>query len=175
MINVESALGRQLLGYARAARGPRQPQHTPDAEALLAVGHYLDLAITPAAVVKGTGAVVRNGTAGVAITAGQTVYEDASDGNKVKLADADLSAAAATLKGVALHAAAAGQPIAYQDGGNLTLNAVLTAGKVYVLSATAGGIAPVADLAAGWRTSLVGIALSTTSLMLLIANSDTVN
>jgi hypothetical protein len=42
----------------------------------------------------------------------------------------------------------------------------MTAGTVYYLSATAGGICPVADLASGQYPCAVGIATSTTVLKL---------
>jgi hypothetical protein len=51
----------------------------------------------------------------------------------------------------------------------------MTAGKLYVVSATAGGIAPSADLTTGWRTSLLGIAISTTILDMYIINSGIAN
>lgn len=132
-----------------------------------------DLTITAANVIKGTGASTKTGVAGATITAGQTVYMDASDSNKIKLADANASSATAACIGIALHAALAGQPITYQDSGIIALGSILTAGAVYVLSATAGGIAPVADLTTGWRSSVLGIAKSTGNLELGIHNSDT--
>lgn len=134
-----------------------------------------DLVITATDVVKGSGANIERGIAGGTITAGQPVYKDSADSDKIKAADANASSATATVVGIALHGATANQPIAYQTGGNITLGAVLTLAKVYVLSATAGGIAPVADLASGWRTSILGVAVSTSSLMLTINNSDAVN
>lgn len=135
-----------------------------------------DLIITASAVVKSTGAQTATGTAGVAISAGQVLYNDAAT-NTLKLADADLSAAASTVVGIALDNAAANQPVTYITAGNLTLNAVLTAGKVYVLSATntAGAIAPIADLASGWFTSILGYATNTTNLVISILNSGTAN
>lgn len=128
-----------------------------------------DLTITAADVVKGgVGSIpvtTENGIAGATVTAGQVVYEDATDNNKWKLADANVSDAAANVKGIALHAALAGQPLQVIKGGPLTLGAILTAGHWYVLSATAGGIAPVADLASGHRSTLLGYAYSTSVLI----------
>lgn len=126
-----------------------------------------DLSITAASVVKATIAgnpvKTKTGTAGAAITAGQAVYRDAAT-NTVKLADADLSAAAAAVVGVALHGAASGQPVTYVTEGPVTVGNILTAGKLYVLSATAGGIAPSSDLAAPLRTGLIGYGYSATVL-----------
>lgn len=133
-----------------------------------------DLTITPANVVKGSTANVVNGVAGTTITAGQTVYEDTGDSNKLKLADANNTSATAACKGIALHAALAGQPCAYINGGDLGLGAILTVGIIYVLSATAGGIAPAADLASGWRTTILGVATTTSNLRLGINRTDAV-
>ena len=63
-----------------------------------------DLAITASQVKAGASAVEGTGVAGATITAGQSVYEDATDG-RIKLADSNLSLAAAKAKGVALHGA----------------------------------------------------------------------
>lgn len=105
------------------------------------------------------------------------LYADSNNGGVLKPADANLSSLASTVAGIALHASLNGQPIDYLTGGQLTLNAVLTAGKVYVCSATdaAGAIAPVADLASGWFTSIIGFAVSTTVLQVGIVNSGVAN
>jgi len=134
-----------------------------------------DISITATSVIKGTGAVVKNGIAGASITAGQTLYIDTANSDVLKLAVGNGTTLQSTVEGIALHAAASGQPIAYQKGGALTLNAVLTAGKAYVASGTAGGIAPIADLTTGWKTSLLGIAGNTTSLQVQIINSGVTN
>jgi len=123
-----------------------------------------DLTVTAANVAEGSGAKKTTGTAGATITAGQTVYKDAADSNKIKLADADLSQAASTVVGIALHAALSGQPITYQTDGQLDVGATLTVGEIYVLSGTAGGIAPVADLAASDWVVILGVALATDNL-----------
>jgi len=136
-----------------------------------------DLAITAASVVKGAGATTAQGTAGATIAAGMVLYADTANSSVLKPADANLSALAATVAGIALHAALVNQPIVYITAGPLTVNAVLTAGKEYVASATdsVGAIAPIADLAAGWYTSLLGYASSTTVLNVNILNSGIVN
>jgi hypothetical protein len=66
--------------------------------------------------------------------------------------------------GIALNGASVGQPVKVHKSGNLTLNAVLTAGQIYILSNTAGGIAPHSDLTTGWYPVVLGVALSTTVL-----------
>lgn len=123
----------------------------------------VDLAITAANVLPGTeaeGAQFEYGTAGVAITAGQAVYLEAST-NTYKLADNnDTSEALSVLRGIALHAASAGQPLKIQTRGPFNPGATVASGSVYVLSATAGGIAPVADLATGNRCTLVMVGMN---------------
>lgn len=109
-----------------------------------------DITITAANVAQGAGAVVGNGTAGATITAGQPLYIDAADSNKLKLADADASSAASDVVGLALHGASSGQPLKYiKSGAAYVPGATLTQGEVYVLSGNAGGVAPVADLGSG--------------------------
>jgi len=109
-----------------------------------------DLSITAANVAQGTGAILRQGTAGATITAGQPLYIDTGDSNKLKAADADSTALTSTVAGIALHAASDGQPIKYIESGALFVpGATLTQGEVYVLSGTAGGIAPIGDLGSG--------------------------
>jgi hypothetical protein len=123
-----------------------------------------DLVITAASVVPGTGAKTRAGTAGATITAGQVVYRSTTT-LKFGLADNNsVTAAIRSPVGVALHGASDGQPLTILTEGDLTLNAVLTAGVVYYLSDTPGGICPVADLAAGEYPTIIGIAESTTVL-----------
>jgi hypothetical protein len=127
-----------------------------------------DLSITVANVAAGSGATVVEGTAGATITAGQVVYLDSSD-NKFKLADCNSATAAVRSPyGIALHGALANQPLAVQRGigGSITIGATLTAGVVYYLSGTAGGIRPVADNATGDYPVALGIATSTTVLKL---------
>lgn len=125
-----------------------------------------DVSITAANVKPGANAIVAHGTAGATITAGQVVYLDTTSG-KYKLADNDL-AAAKTPTGIALNGASDGQPIAVQVSGDLTAGGTLTAGTAYYLSATAGGICPVADLTTGDNVAQLGLAKSATVLALRI-------
>lgn len=123
----------------------------------------VDLVITAASVLPGTdteGAQFEAGIAGASITAGQPVYLDSTT-NTYKLADNnDTSAALSVVRGIALHAAATGQPLKIQTRGPITIGATVASGSVYVLSATAGGIAPVADLATGNRCTILGVGLN---------------
>jgi hypothetical protein len=124
-----------------------------------------DLTITPADVTPNTATsgytpVKATGVAGETITAGQSVYLNSTD-NKIYKADANDTAAKAAAIGVALHGATANQPITYQTSGALNFGTILAAGKYYVVSATPGGIAPVADLTTGWYSTQVVWAYST--------------
>lgn len=122
-----------------------------------------DLTITAASVVAGTNSQQETGTAGEAITAGQVVYRDST--RKWKLADSDSDTdAARRATGIALNGAAANQPITVHRSGDITIGATLTAGTAYYLSATAGGICPVADVGAGESVCLLGLAKSTALL-----------
>lgn len=120
-----------------------------------------DLTITAANVVAGSGAKKVPGTAGVAVTAGQVVYLDSAT-NTYKLADNDSATAAVrSPAGIALHAAAANQPLTILSQGSITIGATTAAGTVYCLSSTAGGICPSADIATGDYNTIIGIGTST--------------
>jgi len=90
------------------------------------------------------------GTAGATITAGHAVYLDTAT-NTWKLAQCDGTAAEAGTDGlgIALHGASSGQPLDVAGPGcdvNLGAGAAAAAGTVYVVGATAGDIAPTADV-----------------------------
>ena len=117
-----------------------------------------ELSITAAQVLAGADADFYQGVAGVAVTAGQAVYLDILT-NRLRLADANGSTDSAQLIGIALHQAAAEQPLRVQTRGKVTLgvSAAVTSSTIFILGANPGGIAPAADKAAGWYTSLVGV------------------
>lgn len=120
-----------------------------------------DISITAANVAKTATTVIENGFAGATITAGQVVYLDASD-SLYKLADTDSATAAIRApRGIALNGASNGQPLSIARKGSITLGGTIAAGVAYYLSGTAGGIAPIADVAAGDYTCILGIATST--------------
>jgi hypothetical protein len=129
-----------------------------------------DVTVTPAEVLPATDTLTIDGTAGATVTAGQTCYLDSSD-NKYKLADADASAATAAVKGLAMHGASDGQPIRLAIGGTIDPGFTAAVGTIYVQSGTAGGIAPVTDLATGDFTTIIGVGISASSLKLLMINS----
>lgn len=123
-----------------------------------------DLTITAANVVAASNATRVTGTAGETITAGQPVYAKSSDSYHLWKCDANFSADTAAAVGIALHAASDGQPLTYITAGDVDLGATLVEGTVYVVSATAGGIAPAADLTTGWYTTVLGVATTSSNL-----------
>lgn len=123
-----------------------------------------DISVTAANVQPGT-ATPSNGFFGATVTAGQSVYLDSST-NTYKLADADLSAAAANCAGIALNGGSSGQPATVAVDGPYTVGGTVVVGKVYVVSATAGGIAPSTDLATGMWTTVLGVGISATQISL---------
>lgn len=125
---------------------------------------FADLSITAASVVPTTGYTKDTGIAGATITAGQTVYKDSTDSDKLKLADANATTATATVVGIALHAAASGQPLTIITGGILNPGATVTVGTIYVVSATAGGIAPSTDLVTGWYVGILGVGITSSTI-----------
>lgn len=135
----------------------------------------VDISITATAVLKGSNAVTKEGMAGATIAAGQAVYKSSTT-NTILLADSNSATAEArTADGIALNGGATGQPIEYQTSGDMTMNAVLTANTAYFMSDTPGGICPIADVGAGEYLQLLGIAKSTTVLMVLMATTGVSN
>lgn len=119
-----------------------------------------DIAITAAnvAIISGR---QETGTFGDTITAGDVVLKVAG---KYELADADDTSLDAVY-GIALNGGADGQPgVVALPGSDITIGGTLTAGTAYYLSATAGGIAPFADLGTGDRVIFLGIAKSASVL-----------
>lgn len=128
------------------------------------------ISITTTAVYPGSNAKTEDGVAFETVTAGQAVYKDASTG-KFGLADTNSATAGIrALYGVALNGATANQSVRIQRSGQITIGAALTIGKIYVLGSTPGAINPEADLASGWYTSILGIAVSTTNINIVINN-----
>lgn len=124
----------------------------------------VDLSVTAANVVAGSGAKKVSGIAGTSITAGQVVYLEAAT-TTYKLADTDSATAEArSPAGIALHAAAANQPLTVLTSGPITIGATVAVGDVYYLSGTAGGLAPAGDVLAGDYPCIIGICTSTSVL-----------
>ena len=113
-----------------------------------------DITQTPANVLAVTGAPTKDGILGEAGGAGDVVYKDATDSNKLKLADNSTEAKAAAV-GVLLNGGASGQPVRYQTGGNINPGGTVVVGEVYNVSPNAGKFAPDADiLSTKYRTTL---------------------
>jgi len=112
----------------------------------------------------------RTGISGVAITAGECIYER-EDGDGVKrLYKADNAALDTALaKGIALDSApGVNQPVVYAYDGKIDLGATLTPGQVYMVSNTAGKICPSADIASvGEFITLLGMAVAANRLILI--------
>jgi len=127
-----------------------------------------DVSITAANVIAGPNAVSNVGTAGVAITAGQVVALDTTT-STIRLCDVNSASAWQRLPlGIALNGAAAGQPVSYQTGGDITAGGTLITGAPYFASGTAGGIRPAADNTTGDYPALIGMAVSTSALRIQI-------
>jgi hypothetical protein len=127
-----------------------------------------DIAITAANVVAGANATTVHGTAGEAVTAGQAVYLDPTSKKWMKADSNSATAAARQPGGIALSGAALNQPLTVQTSGDITVGGTLTAGVAYYLSATAGGICPVADVTTGDFVCLLGLAKSASVLAISI-------
>jgi len=118
-----------------------------------------DIAVTAGNVVRTSGHV-EDVTWGEAITQGQCVYRLSTDGEWYK-AQCDDSAAASgygTGCGIALTAGSNGQPGKVQRNGVINMGATLTVGTIYVVSATAGGVAPSTDLVGTNYCTVLGVA-----------------
>ena len=120
---------------------------------------------------KGNGAKRRTGgISGATITPGQGCYLDTST-NRYELALGD-AVGTAELAGFAEHGANDGQPLSLISEGLITGLTGLTAGETYVLSDdSAGDIMEIGDLGTGDIVTIVGVALSTTTLYVNILAS----
>lgn len=129
-----------------------------------------DLSITASQVQPGSTGALETLTAGSAITAGQPYYKSGTSGYA---ADADDTSTTATVAGIAVCSASIGQKFVGQKSGTVTIGAgaSITAGTVFVLSDTAGGIKPVADLASGDYVSYLGVGNASNGIVLAIHNS----
>ena len=131
-----------------------------------------DVSVTAANVLKGSNSVVKTVQAKVAITAGQTVYEDTST-KKYDKADADAQATA-KCAGIALNDAAADQPLEVQTEGDIDVGGTLVVGTIYIVSVTAGNISQstAPDFLTGDFMTTLGVATATNKLAMKIQISD---
>jgi hypothetical protein len=126
-----------------------------------------DLTITAANVKALSTATKKQVTAGVAVTAGQVVALDSTTGT-YKLCDVNSGTADLRKpKGIALHAAAADQPLTILTRGKITIGATVAVGVTYYASGTGGGIRQAADNTTGDYVAEVGIGVSTTQIDVL--------
>ena len=122
-----------------------------------------DLDPIEADVAAAADATVIQGKSGGTILQGQPVYLNTS--SRYVLADTDASAEAAVVAGISLNSTTDGQSIDLISAGTLTVGAAsVGVGTVYVLSGTAGKIAPAVDLANGDFTTVLGIGLTSTTI-----------
>lgn len=136
------------------------------AAALVSSARASDLSITATNVIPSSAAVIQTGTAGEALTAGQLVYKKAGD-RKFYKADCDSATAEVRdVYGIAVTSSATGAPVSIvlQDDALQIAASGLTNGTIYLLSATAGGLAPAADATTGWRVTVVAVAKSATTI-----------
>lgn len=125
-----------------------------------------DISITAANCVTVGGTFERGYVAGETITAGQYVYLKSSNSKWMKAQSDGTTEESGynVLTGIALNGASAGQPIVVQLSGTVTVGGTLTAGTVYYVSNTAGGIAPFADLSSTNKSAIIGMGASSTVL-----------
>ena len=131
----------------------------------------VDVTVTVANVAKGNDNTFRDVISGDTITAGQPVYLDASDSNKAKRCDSNVSQLVAAAIGVALHASLAGQPLRVITGGTWTPGFTTALGVIYCVSSTAGGIAPSADMTTGDYVTVLMIGSETTAKAKMLIGS----
>jgi len=129
-----------------------------------------DVTVVAAEVLPGTDTQYSDGILGGTVTAGQSVYFDSAT-STYKAADANASAAAALARGIAMNGGVTGQPVKVATGGSLDPGFTVTVGTIYIVSATAGGIAPATDLATGMYTHVLGLGITAASLKLVNATA----
>ena len=108
-----------------------------------------------------SGATVSVVQAGEAITQGQPLY--LSSGKYYK-ADADAGSAEAAAVAIALTPATTDEYLVVITAGRVDLGATLTVGETYVVSGTAGAVAPIGDLATGDYVTHLGVAKAADAL-----------
>ena len=134
-----------------------------------------DLVITAANVAWVSGPAPQLVVVAETVTAGQVLYLDSSV-NQYRKAQSNV-AGKQVPTALALSAGAAnGYVIIAVAGTTVNSGATVVKNTSYFLSgANAGGIAPQADITAGWNTVIVGIAPNTTNLLLTFYASGITN
>jgi hypothetical protein len=126
------------------------------------------ISITAANVAAAAGSTVADGTAGEAVTQGQTLYKH-TDGKLYK-ALADTAAHAAAV-GIALNAASANQPVRYLTAGGINPGAAVVVGTIYGVTDTAGGIGAISERSTADYITILGIATTTSNINVVINKS----
>lgn len=124
-------------------------------------------ALTPANVI-GSNVNIEVGVAGAAIAQGVLLYQKASDG-RLYAADNNVTVAEAACIGIALSSAsAAGQPLYFTRGGEITTQAALFAGqgKPLFMSSAAGVMCDPGDVLTGQWLTHIGHTTATNKFML---------
>ena len=122
------------------------------------------ISITAGSVIPSSSAVIKYGTAGETITAGQVLYIEPVT-LLMKLCDANSTAAIAAAVGIATNGASVNQRVYYctEDSGGFAIGATILAGDTLWTSATAGGITKTAaDQVSGVYSTVLGVMTSTT-------------
>jgi len=127
-----------------------------------------DYTVVPGNVLASASASKASGTAGVNITAGQTLAMDNS--GLMVLYDANGASPINVMKGIALHGALVNQPIAFVTQDNLFAPgfSMVAVGDCVIGSQTPGGLCPDADKASGWYVTEVGRAIDLTHIKMRI-------
>ncbi len=127
--------------------------------------HRADLTQNSALVVAAsTGLQLKQGTSGVALTAGNACYYD--QGSRTwfpAAAGGNVNASGNNGCFICINSTpGAGQPVTFFQNGQLNLGATLAVGETYVISRNSGKICPLSDLGGGNLnfTTILGIALN---------------
>jgi len=127
----------------------------------------VDLVITASDVVAQTGARTTGAIASEAIDAGESIYLNSS--GQAALANSETSAVTAAAVGIALNNAALNQPVSYISAGDVNLGVTLSIGKIYVLSGTSGGIAPIDDITLAANEWVTEVGYGSTAALLTVS------
>ena len=131
-----------------------------------------DISQTAANVRPYEGATIRLVTAATTVAAGNLVYQDTTDDNKFRPADAS-AAASAILYGIALTNSSDGLGLVVQTGGDVDPGGTVAAGTIYTASTAAGGIQPSVDNSSESYYSTFGRGITSTKLHIGISNTST--
>ena len=111
-------------------------------------------------------------TAGESIIAGKAVYLDSSDAGTAKRAGADVTQNA-NVVGISMCVSADGQPLVIATGGEVNIGGTVVPGVPYFLGGSLGTLVPEGDVLQDWKMTRIGIATTTTNILIDIDPSDT--